>query len=94
MHIKGHVGLDCLKFNHPKHFPELSGTNTVVCEQTNFWASGYKHSTKHMNHIRFNFFLYIICNEFNIIMTQGRVNVFEPFKSVHINSKKHAASTM
>jgi len=36
MHIKGHVGIECLKFNHPKNFQELTGTNTVVCDQTNF----------------------------------------------------------
>ena len=52
MHIKGHVGIECLKFDHPKHFQELTGTNTVVCEQTNFWALGFKHLKKHMNYKR------------------------------------------
>ena len=66
--------------------------NTFVCGQTNFWVSGYKHSTKHMNNVRFNFFLYIICNEFNIILTQGRVNIFDPLKSIHCPSKKRNAT--
>ena len=88
MHIKGHVGKECLTKNHPSKFPELKGLNTVICESTNFWMSGYKHVTKHMNHIRFTFFLYIICNELNVIITQGKISVFEPFKSTHSQSKK------
>ncbi len=39
--------------------------NTVRCEQTNFWIAKMKHITKHLNYVRFCFFLYIIFEEFN-----------------------------
>ena len=53
----------------------------MVCEQINFWASGYKHAAKHMNQTRFNFFFLIIFNEFNVIRCKGRNQIYEPFKS-------------
>jgi len=56
LHIKGHIGIDCKKYNHPINFPNLQGVVTVMCEVINSWASGFCHNTKHMNAIRFNFF--------------------------------------
>lgn len=65
LHIKGHVGEFCHSHCHPDLFPELKELNTVVCEQKNFWLGRYKYSLKHMNSYRYNFFLYIICDEYN-----------------------------
>jgi hypothetical protein len=65
LHIKGHKQKWCLKICHPDLFDDLNGTNTVVCEQINFWLGRFKHIMKHMNATRFNFFLYIILNEHN-----------------------------
>ncbi len=42
--------------NNPDKYLLLKNVNTMVCEQINFWASGYKHAAKHMNQTRFNFF--------------------------------------
>ncbi len=87
LHLKGHVGKLCQTRNNPDKYPLLNNVNTMVCEQINFWASGYKHAAKHMNQTRFNFFFLIIFNEFNVIRCKGRNQIYEPFKS-NINSKK------
>jgi len=87
LHLKGHVGKLCQTRNNPDKYPLLKNVNTMVCEQINFWASGYKHASKHMNQTRFNFFFLIIFNEFNVIRCKGRNQIFEPFKS-NIYSKK------
>ena len=73
MHIKGHSEQWCLENCHPKLFPELDNVNTVVCEQTNFFVDNYKHILKYMNFLRFNFFLYIVLNEFNNIKIRNNV---------------------
>ena len=63
LHMKGHTGDECKKNNDPALFPELEDTNTVVCEQVNFWLGKFKHILKHINFYRFNsltFFTLII----------------------------------
>ncbi|CAF1092729.1 unnamed protein product [Brachionus calyciflorus] len=65
LHINNHKDSWCLKNLHPENFSELNGINSVVCEETNYWLSGFKHNLKHMNHQRFNFFLFVILNMFN-----------------------------
>jgi hypothetical protein len=55
----------CKENCNPDNFEDLKNVNTESCEQANYWFSGYKHSTKHMNDIRFYFFNYVICNEYN-----------------------------
>jgi hypothetical protein len=67
LHIQGHVGQKCLKTFHPKLFPEIAPLNTVVCEQCNFWLGKYKYMLKHMNQYRFLFFLFIMCNFYNLM---------------------------
>ena len=66
LHIKNHTNENCHKYNNPYLFDDLININTVVCEETNFWLSRFKYIMKHMNKVRFNFFLYIICNAYNI----------------------------
>jgi hypothetical protein len=87
LHIQGHIGAKCLMRNHPANFPELKGVNTMVCEQSNFWVSGFKTPTKHMNHVRYPFFFYIIFDEYNTIKIEGKINVFEAFKQ-RLTAKK------
>ena len=67
LHIKGHKEAWCLQNCNPTNNPDLDGVNTVVCEQVNFWLGQFKYIMKHMNAPRYNFFLYIICNEYNKI---------------------------
>ena len=67
MHIKGHVDPWCKANCDPQWFPDLKLINTQVCEQTNYWGNRYKFSLKYMNFLRYNFFLFIIFNEFNKI---------------------------
>jgi hypothetical protein len=62
LHLKNHVSPQCKLYYIPDLYDDLDDTNTVACEQTNYWAGGYKHIMKHMNDTRFNVFLYIICN--------------------------------
>ena len=77
LHIKGHVGEWCLTNCHPDLFPHLEGCNTVICEQLNFWLSKYKYIFKHMNHLRFNFFLYIILETYNEMKCNKRFKLAE-----------------
>ena len=76
LHIQGHTETWCHENCHPRLFPELERINTVVCEQINFWLGGYKHIMKHMNEIRYNFYLYIIFNEYNNIKINGKFKLF------------------
>jgi hypothetical protein len=39
LHIKGHKQKWCQKLCHPDNFKELNGTNTVICEQINYWLN-------------------------------------------------------
>ena len=65
LHIQNHNKDKCLKECNPYKWPELHAINTMSCEQTNFWAGKYKHSTKHLSYERYIFFLYIVFDEFN-----------------------------
>ncbi len=88
LHIKGHIGEECKRRNHPNNFPDLDGVVTIICEVINSWASSFKHNTKHMNAIHFNFFLFIIFNEFNKIKSEGRIKLCEPYKTLNNNNKR------
>ena len=74
LHIMGHTQSWCKDKCHPDLFPDLKNVNTMVCEQINFWLGRYKHILKHMNHSRFNFFLYIILNKYNELKCEGIYN--------------------
>lgn len=62
-HFTNHTEAYCKKNCDPRECSE--GVNTVVCEQINFWISKYKHIVKHMNSIRYIFFIFIIFDYFN-----------------------------
>lgn len=66
-HYKGHKKENeyCRRICNPANYSELTGINTSVVEQINFWFSGFKFITKHMNQERFKFFIFLICDEFN-----------------------------
>ena len=89
LHIKGHVA--CLDTHHPDLFPELADINTVVCEQVNFWLSKYKYILKHMNFYRYNFFLYVIFNEYNVIKLQDTIKIADTF---HLLKSKGVKQTL
>ena len=84
LHIQGHTEAWCLQNCHPKLFPDLEPVNTVICEQVNFWLGRYKYIVKHMNIYRFNFFLYIILNQYNKIKINGK---FDSFNQMHFTKK-------
>ena len=65
LHFLNHKDAWCEKNCNPNKVDDLKNINTVVQEQINYWAGGYKHMLKHMNYYRFNFFLYIIFDVFN-----------------------------
>ena len=48
-HIYNHIDKWCLKNCNPKNEEQLDKIDTVVCEEINFWLSGFKHILKHMN---------------------------------------------
>ena len=41
---------------------DLDNAQTMICEQRNFWISGYKHNVNHMNQYRFHFFIALFLN--------------------------------
>jgi hypothetical protein len=90
LHIQGHVGKWCLDNCHPKLFPELDGYNTQVCEQLNSWLSKFKYILKHMSVYRYNFFLYIIFNEYNKIIMEKKIQVSDSplFKNLKGQKRK------
>ena len=61
LHVKGHIK-QCRDVYSPNLIRDLDDTQTMICEQRNFWISGFKHNVKHMNQYRFIFFcsLYLI----------------------------------
>lgn len=73
LHIQGHEAW-CKAECHPKNWQELDDDNTVVCEQINFWLGGFKSIMRHQNAYRFNFFMYILLNEYNKIKMNGKYN--------------------
>jgi hypothetical protein len=87
LHMAGHKEDWCKLHCDPARFPDLLKINTVVCEQINYWLGKYKYSMKNMNVYRFNFFLYIILNQYNKIKCAGKYSVFNP-KMVRTLSKK------
>ena len=76
MHFRfyGTWGKIVKKFVIPKIFPNyLQPLNTVVCKQKNSWLGKYKYSLKHMSMHRFNFFVYIICDEYNQLNIENKL---------------------
>ena len=74
LHIKGHTEKWCHENCSPYLFLELLDVKTVICEQINSWIGKYRYSMKHMNSHRFNFFLYILLNEYNKLKIDGKYN--------------------
>ena len=74
LHIKGHKGDYCYSNCHPDLFPAVKNLNSVVCEQKNYWLGGYKHAMKHMTYYKYNFFLFIICDEYNKMNIANNIN--------------------
>ena len=64
-HINNHTDKWCLKNCNPNNEVLLDKVNTVVCEEINFWLSGYKHMVKHMKQENFGFFIFIIMDFYN-----------------------------
>jgi hypothetical protein len=85
LHIHNHTRKICQEYNSDKH-KELKGINSVVCEETNYWFSGFKHIMKHMNYERFNFYLYIIFNSYNEEKIQ--LNKVKKYKKTQITTSK------
>jgi len=74
LHVQGHVE-GCQKIYHPRLYPDINNCNSMICEQRNYWISGFKHSVKHMNQYRFNFFFYISFDYYNEIKSKGIINI-------------------
>ena len=64
LHYKNHTRKTCSTFRCD-NYEELKETNSIPCEETNFWFGKYKYILKHMNFDRFMFYLFIICDHFN-----------------------------
>ena len=60
---------------HPRLYLEINNCNSMICEQRNYWIRGFKHSVKHMNQYRFNFFFYISFDYYNEIKSKGIINI-------------------
>lgn len=90
LHIVGHSQAWCKDVCHPDLFPELKGVNTIICEQINFWLGRFKFIMKHMNQCRFNFFLYIILNQYNKLKVEDRFNTTADFKFVKTQAQKRS----
>lgn len=72
--MQGHVKA-CREVFSPDLIRDLDDAQTMICEQRNFWISGFKHNVKHMNQWRFDFFLYIIFSHFNQVKCEGLINI-------------------
>ena len=64
LHYYNHTREICKTF-HCDNYQELKSVNSMSCEETNFWLSGFKYISKHMNGKKFVFYLFIICDFFN-----------------------------
>ena len=84
LHYQGHVGIECAKYCNPNLYPVIMRLHTVVVEHINSWAAPYKHSTKHMNWLRFGFFLHIIFDFYNQIKLEGLIELSGGFKQDYI----------
>jgi len=60
---------------HPRLYLEIYICNSMICDQRNYWIRGFKHSVKHMNQYRFNFFFYKSFDYYNEIKSKGIVNI-------------------
>ena len=65
LHFSNHNDQWCRNNFDPDRIKDLEGVYTVVCEETNYWLSGYKHNLKHINLQRYHFFLINILNMYN-----------------------------
>ena len=74
LHVQGHVKA-CRDVFAPALIKDLDDAQTMICEQRNFWISGFKHNVKHMNQYRFEFFLYVIFSHFNQVKCDGLINI-------------------
>jgi len=72
LHIQGHVDEWCRINCDPIWYPQILAANTVVCEQINYWIGKYKYIMKHMNSDRYNFYMYILFNEYNKLKVNGK----------------------
>jgi hypothetical protein len=77
LHIQGHVDHRCLQECHPNKFQDLEEVNTVIVEQINFWFGRYKYILKHMNMYRYNFFLFILFDQYNTLAQDGKFSLIE-----------------
>ncbi len=66
MHFPNHVDKWCKVHMNPDATPDFKDINTEACEQTFAWLSRFKHATRHMNYVRFNLFLFTICDLYNM----------------------------
>ena len=55
----------------PQHRDLLKGVRTSVCEFTFTWLSRYKHATKHMQQLGFQFFLTQMLDLHNEMLVRG-----------------------
>ena len=79
LHIKGQVGR-CLNIFYPALYSQLDGKNTVICEHCNYWLGKYKFITKHMNYLRYPFFLVIICSLWNKVKLEKKIKLSDCFQ--------------
>ena len=75
--MKGHTGINCRLNNDPALYAELKDVNTVVCEQVNFWLGKFKYILKHMSFYRFNFFLFVILDNYNKVKIENLIDIAE-----------------
>ncbi len=64
-HFKTHKDSWCKDRCDPDLFAGLTGVNTSVTEQINFWFGGFRYALKHMSYERYHFMLYILSDEYN-----------------------------
>ena len=91
LHIVGHSQTWCKDICHPDLYPDLKEVNTMICEQINFWLGRFKFIMKHMNQSRFNFFLYLILNQYNKLKSEDRFNTTAKFQFVKTKAQKRKA---
>ena len=78
-------GVECAKYCDPHLYPLIMKLNTVVVEHINSWAGHFKHSTKHINWLRFTFFLYVIFDFYNQVKLEGLIEVGGGFRKDYIS---------
>ena len=79
-HLKNHKQSKFQSLHNCNTYPELQGLNTEICEQKFYKFSFHKHSIRHMNKERYNFFF---CSCVIYIMNEKSQNSF----FVHFISK-------